>query len=63
MESLTIKILNLLGKERVPFIFVVDFDNKIPWICPLCEVDTTKVLFDVNGRTNAGKKFVQWKET
>lgn len=56
MESLTIKILNLLGKERVPFIFVVDFDKKTPWICPLSEVDTKKVLFDVNGVTNSEKK-------
>ena len=56
MESLTIKILNLLGKERVPFIFIVDFDKKTPWICPLSEVDTKKVLFDVNGVTNAEKK-------
>ena len=52
MESLTIKILNLLGKERVPFIFIVDFDKKTPWICPLSEVDKKKVLFDVNGVAN-----------
>lgn len=56
MKNLTIKILNLLGSERVPFIFIIDFDNKIPWICPLSEIDATEVLYDINGRTNVWKK-------
>ena len=56
MKNLTIKILNLLGGERVPFIFVIDFDNKIPWICPLSEIDSTEILYDINGRTNVWSK-------
>jgi len=55
MERLTIKILNLLGGQKVPFLFVIDFDLKMPWICPLAEVDTDEVLYDVNGRTNVWK--------
>ncbi len=55
MERLTIKILNLLGGEKVPFLFVIDFDLKMPWICPLAEVDTDEVLYDVNGRSNVWK--------
>jgi para-aminobenzoate synthetase component I len=56
VENLTIKILNHLGSEQVPFIFIIDFDKKMPWICPLSEVDSTEVLYDINGRTNEWKK-------
>jgi para-aminobenzoate synthetase component I len=55
VENLTVKILNHLGSEQVPFIFIIDFDKKMPWICPLTEVDATEVLYDINGRTNAWK--------
>jgi len=55
MERLTIKILNLLGGQKVPFLFVIDFDLKMPWICPLAEVDTDEVLYDINGRSNVWK--------
>lgn len=55
MERLTIKILNLLGGEKVPFLFVIDFDLKMPWICPLAEVDADEVLYDINGRSNIWK--------
>jgi len=56
VENLTVKILNHLGSEQVPFIFIIDFDKKMPWICPLSEVDSNDVLYDINGRTNAWKK-------
>lgn len=52
MERLTIKILNLLGSQKVPFLFIIDFDLKTPLICPLAEVDSNEVLYDINGRSN-----------
>ena len=52
VENHTIKTLNRLGSKRIPFFFVIDFDKKMPWICPLREVDEKKVLFDVNSFTN-----------
>lgn len=62
VENLTVKILNHLGSEQVPFIFIIDFDKKMPWICPLSEVDSTEVLYDINGRTNAWRKPEMSKE-
>ncbi len=48
--------LNAWGRERVPFLFIVDFELEKPLVWKLDEVDATEVLFDVNGFTN-------WKGT
>jgi para-aminobenzoate synthetase component 1 len=47
------KIMNRLGKEKTPFLFVIDFAMRKPLIVPLDEIDATEILFDVNGQTNA----------
>jgi para-aminobenzoate synthetase component 1 len=48
----TIDTLNRLGSERNPFLFVIDFEKKTPWICPLQEVNHKEVLFEINGFSN-----------
>ncbi len=52
MEDQIIKRINQLGSDKVPFIFVIDFEKKMPWICPLSQLDEKEVLFDVNGFSN-----------
>lgn len=52
MDNLTINTLNHLGSNRIPFLFVIDFAGKSPWVCPLSEVDSSDVLFEVNGVSN-----------
>lgn len=47
-----ITYLNHLGKARIPFLFIIDFDHKQPIILRLDEVDEKEILFDVNGRRN-----------
>jgi para-aminobenzoate synthetase component 1 len=44
--------INQLGKERIPFLFVIDFDMENPVVLPLSDIDPQKVLFSVNGITN-----------
>ncbi|MCF6169957.1 MAG: aminodeoxychorismate synthase component I [Bacteroidales bacterium] len=51
-EKHTIDKLNGLGSRRVPFLFVIDFEKKTPWICPLDELEAEAVLFDANGISN-----------
>ncbi|MCF6341423.1 MAG: hypothetical protein L3J31_01285, partial [Bacteroidales bacterium] len=51
-EKHTIDKLNRLGSRRVPFLFVIDFEKKTPWICPLDELEAEAVLFDANGISN-----------
>jgi para-aminobenzoate synthetase component 1 len=48
----TIDTINRLGSERNPFLFVIDFEMKTPWICPLDNLKAEEVLFDVNGVSN-----------
>lgn len=44
--------LNLWGRERVPFLFIVDFELEKPLVWKLEDVNPAEVRFDVNGFTN-----------
>jgi len=44
--------MNLLGKERIPFLFIIDFDQKKPFVFPLDDINSEEILFDVNGKKN-----------
>ncbi len=48
--------MNKLGQAKVPFLFVVDFEMEKPVILTLSEVDPDRIVFDVNGFTNARNK-------
>lgn len=52
MDKATINRLNGMGKARIPFLFVIDFEMKSPWVCPLSELDKQQVLYDLNGVSN-----------
>ncbi|HEY9045251.1 MAG TPA: aminodeoxychorismate synthase component I [Ohtaekwangia sp.] len=45
--------MNQWGQAKVPFLFMVDFEMEYPVIIKLDEVDMSKILFNINGRTNA----------
>jgi para-aminobenzoate synthetase component 1 len=45
--------MNELGKERTPFLFIIDFLCKMPVILPLNEIDNLEILFCINGITNS----------
>ena len=44
--------INQLGKNRIPFLFIIDFDMKDPVILPLDKVDPNEILFSISGVTN-----------
>ena len=44
--------MNRWGQDRVPFLFVVDFEMKKPLVMKLDEIDPLQVLVDINGYTN-----------
>jgi len=50
--------MNKLGQAKVPFLFVVDFEMQKPILLPLADVDPERILFDINGFTNAEKRNV-----
>jgi para-aminobenzoate synthetase component I len=45
--------LNEWGRERIPFLFLVDFEMKKPLVFKLSEIDPEKLIYDFNGVTNA----------
>ncbi len=44
--------MNELGKKRVPFLFIIDFEMNNPIILPMSAIDSETVMFDINGITN-----------
>jgi len=51
--------INTWGQEKVPFLFWVDFELEKPVAVKLNDVDSNKILFDINGVTNAKPKSVK----
>lgn len=54
--SAFIQTLNQWGRDRVPFLFLVDFEMEKPVAFPLYSIDPRQILYDFNGRTNAGSE-------
>lgn len=47
-----VKTMNRWGQEKVPFLFIIDFEMMNPVILKLNEVDTTEIVYSINGFTN-----------
>jgi para-aminobenzoate synthetase component 1 len=45
--------MNQWGRDKVPFLFMVDFEMQKPQIFKISEIDTKDILYFVNGVTNA----------
>jgi len=48
-----IESMNRLGQEKVPFLFMVDFEMMNPLIIKLNEVDPKEILYSIQGFTNS----------
>jgi para-aminobenzoate synthetase component I len=44
--------MNEMGKRRVPFLFIIDFDMEKPVLITLNEINPDEILYSVNGVTN-----------
>ena len=49
----TVKQMNALGKEKIPFLFIIDFAMQEPFVIPLNEVNPHEILFDINRLSNS----------
>lgn len=45
--------MNLLGKETVPFVFIIDFEMQENYVLPCNQADPDTLLYNLNGVTNA----------
>lgn len=62
MQKKPIEMMNQFGAERIPFLFIVDFEMKKPVVLPLNEVDSKEILFEVNGHSNFKKPADHYKK-
>jgi para-aminobenzoate synthetase component I len=49
--------MNRLGRDKVPFLFLVDFEMEKPLLIRLTDVTREKMIFDVNGIRNHDGRF------
>src|SRR6267142_4026839 len=54
-----IDTLNRWGQQRVPFLFVIDFEQEKPFACRLEEARAHNVFFDILGYSNASAERVE----
>ncbi len=47
-----IQKMNEYGKNKIPFLFIIDFEMQEPQIIKLEEVNPAEILFDINGNRN-----------
>lgn len=48
-------LMNKYGRQRQPFLFVIDFEMQQPFVLRPDEINTKELLFDLNGFTNLPK--------
>lgn len=44
--------MDLLGKQQIPFLFILDFELQKPFVLPLDALDKNELLFNLDGFTN-----------
>ncbi len=47
-----IDIMNNLGKQKLPFLFIIDFEKKNPIIIPFKSIDEKIIKYNINGIAN-----------
>lgn len=52
-QAYSIGKMNWLGRQRMPFLFMIDFEMQQPVIILLNEVSQEEILYNINGKTNA----------
>lgn len=51
-QAYCIDQMNRLGRQRTPFLFIIDFAMQKPVILPLAEVKPEEILYNIDGKTN-----------
>ena len=55
-KSLAIETMNECGENKIPFLFIIDFDMLEPQIIKLNELNSSEILFNINGKKNYVEK-------
>jgi len=58
----TLELMNLYGKEKIPFLFILDYDLRRPVVLRTDEINNNQILYDIQGITNYTQSHVINKE-
>ncbi len=47
-----IERMNRLGENGIPFLFIIDYEAKLPVVLPLGEAEEHEIFYDINGKGN-----------
>lgn len=61
-KSRAIELMNEYGKNKIPFLFIIDFEMENPHVIKLAEVDANKILYNVNEAKNYNRELTTTKE-
>ncbi len=50
--------MNELGRQRTPFLFIIDYAMQHPVVLPLTEINSRELLYNIKGKTNAEVKLI-----
>ncbi|MFA7229569.1 MAG: aminodeoxychorismate synthase component I [Melioribacteraceae bacterium] len=51
-KKVAINLMNEYGKEKIPFLFIIDFEMDCPIVLKFDEIDPSRILFNINGIKN-----------
>jgi len=62
LKDTIISEMNLLGKEKIPFLFIIDFDGQNAFIKKLSDLNDDQVLYQFNSLSNQNSSEVTTPE-
>jgi para-aminobenzoate synthetase component 1 len=62
MNNKAIHLMNDWGKQKIPFIFIIDYEMLYPIVFRLDEINDNDLLFDINGISNCNESINIEKE-
>lgn len=51
-KSVALQLMNEYGKNKIPFLFIIDFGMNQPIVLKLSEIDQSVLLFNISGKRN-----------
>ncbi|MFM7854011.1 MAG: hypothetical protein ACKO96_19325, partial [Flammeovirgaceae bacterium] len=52
LEVKFVQQINSWSEQKIPYLFVIDFEGKKPFALPLCDINPNELLYEVNGESN-----------
>lgn len=61
-QEATFSLMNYFGKNKIPFIFIIDFEITSPVAIPVADINGEEILYDLEGFSNTKKSVIGLSE-